>query len=59
MYDPAPMTLSDATVELLEDFGWQGNDAGDPSWDSFMVGDVVDWASVLHYSSTEGSLYTT
>ena len=56
MYDPAPMTLLDATVELLGDFGWQGNDAGDPSWDS-MAGDAIDWSSIL--AMTEESLYTT
>ncbi|KAH6636618.1 hypothetical protein F5144DRAFT_187219 [Chaetomium tenue] len=60
VYDPAPMTLSDAAVELLEDFGWQGNDAGDPGWDSFM-GDagVVDWTTIFNNAMTESSLYTT
>jgi hypothetical protein len=58
VYDPAPMTLSDATVELLEDFGWQGNDVGDPSWDSF-IGDAVDWGTFFNNYATGGSLYTT
>jgi hypothetical protein len=53
VYDPAPMTLSDATVELLEDFGWQGNDAGDPSWDSFMVDNVIDWGTFFNNMTGE------
>lgn len=60
MYDPAPMTLSDAAVELLEDFGWQGNDPGDPSLDSFMFGDgVMDWTTIFNNAMAESSLYTT
>jgi hypothetical protein len=47
------MTLSDATVELLEDFGWQGNDAGDPSWDSFMVDNVIDWGTFFNNMTGE------
>ncbi|KAH6850201.1 hypothetical protein B0I37DRAFT_352715 [Chaetomium sp. MPI-CAGE-AT-0009] len=55
VYDPAPMTLSDAAVELLEDFGWQGQDV-DPSWDSLMAGDTIDWATF--FNNYEGNLYT-
>jgi hypothetical protein len=50
------MTLVDATQDLMQDLGsglWQ--DAPNTSeWDSFLLGDVVDWTAVFNsYNMTE------
>ncbi|KAK4106558.1 hypothetical protein N658DRAFT_415141 [Parathielavia hyrcaniae] len=54
--NPAPMTVADATQDLMQDLGaglWQDVAGGPPEWDAFLVGETVDWAAVLNnYSMT-------
>jgi hypothetical protein len=56
--DPAPMTLADATQDLMQDLGgglWQDATNGTSEWDAFFGGEAVDWAAVLsNYSIDSG-----
>ncbi|KAK4242585.1 protein priB [Achaetomium macrosporum] len=48
--DPAPMTLADATQDLMQDLGaglWQDVTSGMSEWTSVLVGDPVDWATMF------------
>ncbi|KAK4123769.1 hypothetical protein N657DRAFT_573578 [Parathielavia appendiculata] len=59
--NPAPMTVADATQDLMQDLGaglWQDVTGGPPDWDSFFVGKTVDWSAVLNnYSMATESGY--
>ncbi|KAL2164506.1 hypothetical protein VTH06DRAFT_3722 [Thermothelomyces fergusii] len=51
VYDPAPMTLVDATQDLMQDLGgslWPDAASGTRDWDTSVVGEVVDWATIFH-----------
>lgn len=51
VFDPAPMTLADATQDLMQDLGgglWQDVPNSTFAWDSFFAGEAMDWAAVLN-----------
>ncbi|GAB1320540.1 Transcription factor domain-containing protein [Madurella fahalii] len=48
--DPVPMTLADATQDLMQDLGgglWQDVMSSMPDWNAFILGESVDWAAVF------------
>lgn len=57
VYDPPPMTLVDATQDLMQDLGsglWQDIPPNVPEWNAFPVGDAVDWSAIFNsYIMTE------
>ena len=61
-FDPAPMTLADATQDLMQDLGgglWQDATSSAAEWDPVLGSEAVDWAAIFNnYIMTE-SLYAT
>ncbi|KAL2188749.1 hypothetical protein L209DRAFT_680633 [Thermothelomyces heterothallicus CBS 203.75] len=57
VYDPAPMTLVDATQDLMQDLGgglWPDPTSGTPDWDTSAVGEAIDWVAIFNnYTMTE------
>jgi hypothetical protein len=54
--DPAPMTIADATQDLMQDLGgglWQDATNGTSEWDAFFGTDTMDWSAVLNNYSME------
>ncbi|KXX74315.1 Protein priB [Madurella mycetomatis] len=48
--DQVPMTLADATQDLMQDLGgglWQDMMSTMPDWNAFILGEPVDWTAVF------------
>jgi hypothetical protein len=55
------MTLVDATQDLLQDLGgglWEEAAPSTSEWDSFLLGDMVDWTAVFNSYSMPEPGYT-
>ncbi|KAK4157889.1 hypothetical protein C8A00DRAFT_11257 [Chaetomidium leptoderma] len=58
--DPAPMTMADATQDLMQDLGggmWQDVPSGTSEWNSFFMDEAVDWAAIFNNYSIPESGY--
>ncbi|KAK4044033.1 hypothetical protein C8A01DRAFT_12582 [Parachaetomium inaequale] len=59
---PAPMTLADATQDLMQDLGgglWQDATSSVAEWDPFLVSEAIDWAAIFNNYVMAESLYAT